>query len=67
VRVTTRLGREGLAEHARLGFGDLDLEVTPLAFSPVLLTHPDGRLDRFLRAHWPGSAPPMDDGRSRLD
>lgn len=50
VRVTTRLGREGLAEHARLGFGDLDLEVTPLAFSPVLLTHPDGRLDRFPRA-----------------
>ena len=50
VRVDTRLGREGLADSARLGFGDLELEVEPLAYSPVLLVHPDGREDRFPRA-----------------
>jgi len=43
-------GREGLVERARLRFGALDLEVEPQAWSPVLLTHPDGREDRFPRA-----------------
>ena len=49
-RVTTELRREGLAESAELAVGDLQLDVEPLAFSPVLLTHPDGREDRFPRA-----------------
>ncbi len=50
VRVATELGREGLAQSAELVVGDLGLAVEPLAFSPVLLTHPDGREDRFPRA-----------------
>lgn len=43
-------GREGLVERASLGIGDLSMEVTPLAWSPVLLVHPDGRQARFPRA-----------------
>ncbi len=51
VRLETTEGRERLPESSRLGFADLDLKVTPLAFSPVGLVHPDdGRLDRFPRA-----------------
>ena len=48
--VRSQLGREGLAEWATLSFADLELTVTPLAWSPVLLTHPDGRESRFPRA-----------------
>ena len=44
------IGREGLVDHARLQVGGLDLHVEPLAWSPVLLVHPDGRRDRFPRA-----------------
>jgi hypothetical protein len=43
-------GEHGFVNEARLQFGDLDLRCTALAWSPVLLTHPDGRLDRFPRA-----------------
>ena len=44
-------GRERLPESSELRFGDLDLHVTPIAFSPVGLIHPeDGRLSRFPRA-----------------
>ena len=50
VRVATEMGREGLPESAELAVGELELDVEPLAFSPVLLTHPDGREDRFPRA-----------------
>lgn len=50
VSVQTVLGRDGLPTESRLGFGDLDLRVEPLAFSPVLNVHPDGREARFPRA-----------------
>jgi hypothetical protein len=43
-------GRERLPERARTAFGRLDLAYDPLAFSPVLLVHPDGRHARFPRA-----------------
>lgn len=48
--VTTDLGREGLVDRASLTIGDLHLSVEPIAWSPVLLVHPDGREARFPRA-----------------
>jgi hypothetical protein len=50
IDVDATVGREGLIEDATLRFGDLELAITPVAWSPVLLTHPDGREDRFPRA-----------------
>jgi hypothetical protein len=50
VGVEAELGREGLIERARLTVGDLDLEITPELWSPVLLVDPAGRRDRFPRA-----------------
>lgn len=50
IDVTKEYGREGLATTARLVIGELDLTVEPIAWSPVLLVHPDGREDRFPRA-----------------
>ena len=50
IAVTKHLGREGLIERGTLRVGGLDLRVEPLAWSPVLLTHPDGRESRFPRA-----------------
>jgi hypothetical protein len=43
-------GRERLPERASIGFAGLELEVEPLAFSPVFLVAPDGREARFPRA-----------------
>jgi hypothetical protein len=50
ITVDATVGREGLVEHATLRFGDLELAIEPVAWSPVLLAHPDGREDRFPRA-----------------
>ncbi len=50
VRTRSELGREGLATRNTTAFGELDLTFEPLAFSPVLLVHPDGREARFPRA-----------------
>jgi len=50
VLVDPTLGREGLPTATRTRFGDLDLQFEPVAFSPVLLVHPDGREARFPRA-----------------
>lgn len=50
IGVTKAPGREGLIDHGTLRIGDLSMTVEPLAWSPVLLTHPDGREDRFPRA-----------------
>ena len=50
VNVKSDLGREGLANSAEVSCVDLDLTFEPLAFSPVLLVHPDGRQARFPRA-----------------
>jgi len=44
------LGLEGLPRSASWQVGDLELAVEPVAFSPVLLTAPDGRTSRFPRA-----------------
>ena len=45
-----RLGDHGLPISASWQVGDLELRVEPIAFSPVLLAAPDGRLSRFPRA-----------------
>ncbi len=55
------LGAHGLPESARWQVGDLALTVEPVAFSPVLLTAPDGRTSRFPRAWCRFTA---DDGRT---
>jgi len=41
---------EGLIEQARIAFGELEVDVRPLAFGPLLLTSPDGRTSQFPRA-----------------
>lgn len=50
VRLRSTIGEHGLIESAGVSFGSLDLDITPLAWSPVLLVHPDGREARFPRA-----------------
>lgn len=50
VRVAVDEGAEALPTRTRTQFGDLDLSFEPVAFSPVLLVHPDGRQARFPRA-----------------
>lgn len=50
VPVAAELGDEGLVTSATVAIGDLELAVTPLAWSPVLLVAPDGREARFPRA-----------------
>lgn len=47
---TEVLVADGLPTSGTWRVGDLDLRVEPIAFSPVLLTAPDGRLSRFPRA-----------------
>ncbi len=44
------LGAEDIPTSARLEVEGRGFEVRPLAWSPVLLEHPDGRLSRFPRA-----------------
>lgn len=44
------LGDHGLPSAATWTVGDLDLAVAPVAFSPVRLDAPDGRVTRFPRA-----------------
>ena len=44
------LGPEGLPVAARVTIGDLVLDVAPVAFAPILLVAPDGRVSRFPRA-----------------
>jgi hypothetical protein len=58
---TTALDADGLPEQATWQVGDLALDIEPVAFSPVLLTAPDGRLSRFPRAWCRFTAP---DGRT---
>ena len=50
--VTEELGHEGLpvAGRARVEPGGLDLRIEPLAFGPLVLEAPDGRISRFPRA-----------------
>jgi hypothetical protein len=44
------LGREGLPDRGVVRLDDLELAIEPVAFSPVLLTSPEGRTSRFPRA-----------------
>ncbi len=50
--VTEELGAEGIPAGGRIEIepGQLDLEVRPIAFGPLVLTAPDGRISRFPRA-----------------
>lgn len=50
VTASEEVGSDGLITSARIGLGDLELEVTPLAFGPLLLESPDGRVSEFPRA-----------------
>ncbi|HEX4563360.1 MAG TPA: phosphotransferase [Solirubrobacteraceae bacterium] len=40
----------GLISRASITYGDLELDVEPIAFGPLLLTAPDGRISQFPRA-----------------
>lgn len=44
------LDGEGLARSATVTLGALELAVEPVAWAPILLTAPDGRISRFPRA-----------------
>jgi hypothetical protein len=50
--VTEELGAGGLPTAARIEIepGSIDLEIQPIAFGPLVLTAPDGRISRFPRA-----------------
>ena len=52
LEITEELGEEGLPDAGRalVEPGGLDLRIEPLAFGPVVLTSPDGRVSRFARA-----------------
>lgn len=49
VDVSSVLGPHDIPTSASLRFGALELSVEPIAWSPVLLVHPDGREARFPR------------------
>lgn len=48
--VTEDIGEHGLPRRASVQHDDLVVEVEPLAFGPILLRSPDGRVGRFPRA-----------------
>lgn len=48
--VTETLGRHGFPTSATATYGDLTVTITPVAFGPLLLEGPDGRVDHFPRA-----------------
>ena len=50
VQIDIDEGREGMPTGTRTRFGQFDIQFEPVAFSPVLLVHPDGREARFPRA-----------------
>jgi hypothetical protein len=50
VQIEIDEGREGMPTGTRTRFGQFDVQFEPIAFSPVLLVHPDGREARFPRA-----------------
>lgn len=50
VTASEEVGPDGLITAARIGLDDLRLEVQPLAFGPLLLEAPGGRLSQFPRA-----------------
>lgn len=48
--VAETVDADGFASHATLDHGNLIVELEPIAFGPILLTAPDGRVGRFPRA-----------------
>ncbi len=50
VTASEDVASDGLITGARIGIGELELEVVPLAFGPLLLESPDGRVSEFPRA-----------------
>ncbi|HZU61095.1 MAG TPA: hypothetical protein VE983_09020 [Solirubrobacteraceae bacterium] len=50
VTAAEEAGPDGLITRARIGIDELDLEVTPLAFGPLRIEAPDGRVSEFPRA-----------------
>jgi Phosphotransferase enzyme family len=50
VTAAEEIGSDGLITAARIGIGDLDLQVQPLAFGPLRLESRDGRVSEFPRA-----------------
>ncbi len=63
VSATEEVGADGLITSARIGYGELALEVQPVAFGPLLLKAPDGRISQFPRAMCRVRS---DDGRNGL-
>jgi hypothetical protein len=61
VTASEEVGSDGLITTARIGIGELDLDVHPLAFGPLRLESRDGRVSEFPRAMCTVSA---SDGRS---
>jgi len=61
VTASEEVGPEGLITSARIGVGELELQVEPLAFGPLRLEAPDGRISEFPRAMCAVTA---DDGRT---
>ncbi len=50
VSATEEVGPDGLITSAKIAYGDLTLDVRPLAFGPLRLQAPDGRVTQFPRA-----------------
>jgi MOSC domain-containing protein YiiM len=50
VSASEEVGPDGLITAARIVLGELELEVRPLAFGPLRLESPDGRVSEFPRA-----------------
>ena len=50
VRASEQVAADGLISSAEIAYDDLELEVQPIAFGPLLLTAPDGRVSQFPRA-----------------
>jgi len=50
IRASEQPQRDGLIASARIGYGELEVDVDPLAFGPLLLSAPDGRISQFPRA-----------------
>jgi hypothetical protein len=50
VVATEQVGPDGLITAAQITYEDLTLTVQPIAFGPLLLTAPDGRVSQFPRA-----------------
>ena len=61
VTASEEVGPDGMITSARIGIGELDLHVQPLAFGPLRLESPDGRVSEFPRAMCTVSA---SDGRA---